>query len=109
MNNTHTLALILVMAAVTAAIRFLPFALLGRKSTTPPFILYLGRVLPCAVMGMLVVYCLKDASPLNLSAFAPSAISVLVTGVLHLWKHNTILSIISGTACYMVLVQFVFA
>ena len=62
MDNGHTAALILTMAAVTAALRFLPFFLLGGRRRTPAFVSYLGRVLPYAIMGMLVVYCLKDAA-----------------------------------------------
>ena len=107
-NNTHAMLLILTMTAGTMATRFLPFLLLGDKRQTPPFITYLGKVLPYAIMGMLVVYCLKDVSPATLSSVLPAAAGVAVTAGLHLWKHNTLLSILGGTALYMFLVQMVF-
>ena len=107
-NNVHAMVLILTMTAGTMATRFLPFLLLGDKRQTPPFITYLGKVLPYAIMGMLVVYCLKDVSPAELSSFLPAAAGVAVTAGLHLWKHNTLLSILGGTVLYMFLVQMVF-
>ena len=107
-NNAQAMALILAMTAVTMATRFLPFLLLGDKRQTPPFITYLGKVLPYAIMGMLVVYCLKGVSVTRLSSVAPAALGVGITAGLHLWKHNTLLSILGGTVVYMVLVQMVF-
>jgi len=107
-NNTHAMLLILTMTAGTMATRFLPFLLLGDKRQTPPFITYLGKVLPYAIMGMLVVYCLKGVSLTELSSVLPAALGVGVTAGLHLWKHNTLLSILGGTAVYMLLVQMVF-
>ena len=107
-NNAQAMALILTMTAVTMATRFLPFLLLGDKRQTPPFITYLGKVLPYAIMGMLVVYCLKGLSVTQLSSVAPAALGVGITAGLHLWKHNTLLSILGGTVVYMVLVQMVF-
>jgi len=107
-NNTHAMLLILTMTAGTMATRFLPFLLLGDKRQTPPFITYLGKVLPYAIMGMLVVYCLKGVSLTELSSVLPAALGVGVTAGLHLWKHNTLLSILGGTAVYMLLVQLVF-
>ena len=107
-NNTHAMLLILTMTAGTMATRFLPFLLLGDKRQTPPFIAYLGKVLPYAIMGMLVVYCLKGVSLTEVSSVLPAALGVGVTAGLHLWKHNTLLSILGGTAVYMLLVQMVF-
>ena len=107
-NNAQAMALILAMTAVTMATRFLPFLLLGDKRQTPPFITYLGKVLPYAIMGMLVVYCLKGVSVTQLSSVAPAALGVGITAGLHLWKHNTLMSILGGTVVYMVLVQMVF-
>ena len=107
-NNAQAMALILTMTAVTMATRFLPFLLLGDKRQTPPFITYLGKVLPYAIMGMLVVYCLKGVSVTQLSSAAPAVLGVGITAGLHLWKHNTLLSILGGTVVYMVLVQMVF-
>ena len=107
-NNTHAMVLILTMMVGTMATRFLPFLLLGDKRQTPPFIRYLGKVLPYAIMGMLVVYCLKGVSVTQLSSLAPAVLGVGITAGLHLWKHNTLISIIGGTVCYMILVQMVF-
>lgn len=107
MADFHAAALIGVIALVTAILRFLPFVLF-RGRQTPAFITYLGQVLPYAIMGMLVVYCLKGvnfASPAN---FLPSLIACLVVAVLHVWKRSTLVSIVAGTLCYMALVQLVF-
>lgn len=71
-------------------------------------ILYLGRVLPPAVIAMLIIYCLKDISFAQAGGWVPQFISVAVVVVLHLWKHNNLLSIFGGTILYMVLVQAVF-
>ncbi len=107
-NHAQAMLLILTMTAITMATRFLPFLLLGDKRQTPPFISYLGKVLPFAIMGMLVVYCLKGVAVTQLSSVAPAALGVAITAGLHLWKHNTLLSILGGTVVYMVLVQMVF-
>ena len=102
-------ALIIAVAAlVTVALRFLPFLLFGGKRETPPFIAYLGRVLPSAIMAMLVVYCLKAVTPLEYPYALPELISCAVVVLLHIWKRNTLLSIGGGTACYMLLVQVIF-
>lgn len=102
----YSLLLIAVIAAVTALIRFLPF-LVFRKNT-PKVVLYLGEVFPYAIMGMLVVYCLKNVSFASGSHGIPEAASVLFVVLLHKWRHNTLLSIAAGTVCYMALVQMVF-
>ena len=107
-NNAHAMLLILTMTAGTMATRFLPFLLLGDKRQTPPFIAYLGKVLPYAIMGMLVVYCLKGVSLTEISSVLPAVLGVGITAGLHLWKRNTLISIIGGTAVYMLLVQMVF-
>lgn len=104
---TRSLLLIAVVSIVTAALRFLPFGVF--RSRTPQTVLYLGKVLPYAIMGMLVVYCLKDTAFTSLSGWAPQAISVALVVALHRLKHNTLLSILAGTVCYMLLVQLVFA
>ena len=107
MDKLHAAALVAVIAAVTIALRFAPFLLL-RGRETPKFIAYLGRVLPYAIMGMLVVYCLRGVSFTGVSGWLPQAISAALVVGLHIWKRNTLLSIIAGTACYMTLVQLVF-
>ena len=102
----YSLCLILIVAAVTTGIRFLPFVLFRKK--TPQFIMYLSQVLPFAIMGMLVVYCLKNVSQTTGSYGIPEAISILLVVILHKWKHNTLLSILVGTVVYMFLVQMIF-
>ena len=102
----QSLVLTVVMAVVTMGLRFLPFAMFRKK--TPKAVLYFGQVLPYAVMGMLVVYCLKDVSVISGTHGIPEAISIALVAGLHIWKKNTLLSMVAGTLCYMVLVQFVF-
>ena len=104
---THSVLIIAVVSAVTILLRFLPFLVFG-NGKTPAFITYLGRVLPFAVMGMLCVYCLKCVSFFAFPYGIPEAVSVALVVLLHLWRRNTLLSIIGGTACYMLLVQLVF-
>ena len=104
----HDVALIVVAVLVTAATRFIPFLIFGEKRKTPPIIEYLGTVLPCSIMGMLVVYCLKDMSFLSSPYGLPELIACVVVATLHVWKRNSLLSIGGGTVCYMLLVQLVF-
>lgn len=105
-NVQYSLAIIAVVALVTIAIRFTPFVIFRKH--TPQIVLYLGNVLPYAIMAMLVVYCLKGVSFLTGSHGIPEIIAVAVVVALHKWKHNTLLSILFGTLCYMFLVQAVF-
>ena len=107
MPDLHSAALVAVIALVTMGLRFLPF-LIFRGRETPAFIVYLGRVLPYAIMGMLVVYCLRGTSLLSAPHGLPELIATALVVVLHIWKKNTLLSIIAGTLCYMFLVQAVF-
>lgn len=108
MNNTHAILTIAVCALVTAGLRFLPFLIFGENRKTPPVIAYLGQVLPFAIMGMLVVYCLKDVSFVSAPFGIPEAIGCAVVAGLHVWKRSTLLSIGAGTVVYMLLVQFIF-
>lgn len=108
MPDAHSALLIAVMALVTIALRFLPFLIFGEHRQTPPLIAYLGKVLPYAIMGMLVVYCLRDVSFVSAPFGIPEIIGCAVVAGLHAWKRNTLLSIGGGTLCYMLLVQFVF-
>lgn len=107
MHDLHGVALIAVVAVVTMLLRFIPFVIFGR-SKTPDHITYISSILPYAIMGMLVVYCVKDV---NIAA-APHGIPELIAGGvvvrLHIWKENTLLSIVTGTIVYMLLIQFVF-
>ncbi len=104
----HAVLVIAVTALVTMFLRFVPFLLFGGKRETPAYISYLGRLLPYAVMAMLVVYCLRNISFLSAPFGAPELISCAVVALLHVWKRSSILSILGGTACYMLLVQLVF-
>ena len=104
----YSLFMILIIALVTAVLRFLPFLIFGNGKSVPKEINYLGKVLPYAIMAMLVVYCLKSISFRSTSFWLPELISVVMVVVLHVWKRNTLLSIICGTVCYMVLIQFIF-
>lgn len=89
----------------TMSTRFLPFLIFRENRKTPDFVQYLGKFLPSAVFGMLVVYCLRDVSLLQGNHGLPEFLSILVTGVLHLWKRQMLLSIAGGTICYMILLQ----
>ena len=108
MISAHTFYAIAVMALITALLRFLPFLIFKGKASTPPLVEKLGRLLPSAVIAMLVVYCMKDMHFSAAVGYMPAIIASLLVGVLHIWKRNTLLSVISGTVCYMLLVQFVF-
>ena len=106
--NVHGILMVAVTAAVTVFLRFLPFLIFGGERKTPPYVLYLGKVLPYAIMGMLVVFCLKNVSLAAAPHGIPELISGAVVVLLHVWKRNTLISIVAGTVCYMLLVQFVF-
>ncbi|MCR5761291.1 MAG: AzlD domain-containing protein [Sphaerochaetaceae bacterium] len=98
--------LVAIMAAVTVLLRFLPFAVFRKK--VPSYIQYLGRVLPSAIIGMLVIYCLKDVNVTSSPFGLPEAIAGLCVVILQVLKRNSLLSILGGTVIYMVLVQLVF-
>ena len=103
----HEVSLVVIAGAVTMALRFLPFVAFRKKR--PEFVLYLGRVLPPAVMAMLAVYCLRGMDLLSASHGLPEIIACLVVIALHVWRRNTLLSIVAGTGVYMFLVQVIFA
>lgn len=92
----------------TILTRFVPFLVFPAGKPTPQYIQYLGKVLPAAVFGLLVVYCLKNVSLFAGSHGIPELISIAVVVGLHLWKRQMLLSIAGGTVCYMLLVQLVF-
>ena len=102
----HSLLLIAIMAVVTLLLRSLPFLVFSKG--TPKAFQYLSQVLPFSIMAMLVVYCLKNTSILAAPHGIPELIAVALVVVLHKWRHNTLLSIVCGTVCYMLLVQLVF-
>lgn len=92
----------------TMLTRFLPFMIFSENKKTPAFIQYIGRFLPSAVLGMLVIYCLKDVSILQGTHGIPELIAIAVTVMLHLWRKQMLISIAGGTVCYMLLIHFVF-
>ena len=102
----NAVILIAVMAIVTALLRFLPFIVF--KKDTPEYVSYLGRVLPAALIGMLVIYCLKDISIVDAPHGLPELIAAAVVVALQAWKRNSLLSILTGTVVYMLLIQMVF-
>ncbi|MBO5048886.1 MAG: branched-chain amino acid transporter permease [Oscillospiraceae bacterium] len=104
----HDIWLIIVIALVTAATRFVPFLLFSGKKEPPAAVLRLGRLLPCAIIGMLVVYCMKDIQPSLYPYGLPELIGCTAVALLHIWKRNSLLSIGVGTVLYMLLVQLVF-
>ena len=106
-KNLHAILAIVIMAGISFLLRALPF-LIFSKGKTPPFIAYLGKYLPYAIIGMLVVYCLKDVRPLAYPYGLPELIAIAIVALLHVWKRNTLLSIVSGVVAYMLLVQLVF-
>ena len=103
MNDIHDILIVAVVAVVTIALRFLPFFILGEKRKTPEIILYLGKVLPYAIMGMLVVYCLRETVSSGAEERMAQFIACGMVVFLHLWKRNTLISIIGGTIMYMCL------
>lgn len=120
LTTTQAIAAIAVMAVVTFLTRALPFLLFDRGDHPPKLVLYLGRVLPPAVIAMLIIYCLKSnilaveanltslLDPVVLNQWLPALLAVAVVVILHIWKHNNLLSIFGGTILYMFLVQAVF-
>ena len=108
MNMTHSILIIVIGCIVTAITRFLPFLIFRKNAKTPAIIDHLGKVLPFAIMGMLVVYCLKDVTLLSAPYGIPELLGCATVALLHVWKRNTLLSIGGGTVLYMILVQLVF-
>lgn len=103
-STQYLVAITAVIAFVTMALRFIPFLVLGGKET-PAYIEFLGKFLPYSIMGMLVVYCLKDVSFSQLSYAVPQIVSAAAVVLIHIWKRNTLLSIVCSTAFYMLLIR----
>ena len=108
MTVTQQIITIALCVLGTVATRFLPILVFSGDKPTPKYIQYLGKALPAAIFGMLVVYCLKNVSILTGSHGIPELISIVLVVALHLWKRQMLLSIAGGTVCYMLLIQFVF-
>jgi len=105
MNNKELILTIIILAVSVQITRFLPFAVFQNKENPPKVIGYLGKVLPAAVMGLLCVYCFKDYDYSSFTEVIPAFIAAAAVVITHLIKKNTILSIIVGTAAYMILIR----
>lgn len=105
---SQSIAIIAVVAACTFLTRCAAFVIFGRKQEISPVVRYLGDVLPCAIIAILVIYCLKSVNLTAAPFGAPELLGVAIVAALHIWKRNNLLSIGVGTVCYMALVQFVF-
>lgn len=105
---TTSLLIIVAVAVTTFATRAVPFLIFPKGKAIPKTVEYLGKVLTPAVIGMLVVYCLKDTPVVASPHGIPELIAVLAVVILHVWKRNNLLSIGAGTVLYMFLVQAVF-
>lgn len=92
----------------TVLTRFLPFLIFPAGKQTPKYVKYLGKVLPSAVFGLLIIYCLKDVSLFSGSHGLPELLAIMLVVLLHLWKRQMLLSIAGGTVFYMILVQVIF-
>lgn len=108
MSLTEQVITIGMVVLGTLMTRFLPFLLFPAGKPVPKYVRYLGKVLPSAVFGLLVVYCLKGVSVLTGNHGIPELISIVFVVVLHLWKRQMLISIAGGTFCYMLMVQLVF-
>ena len=108
MTVTQQLITIAIVALGTMLTRFLPFLVFPEGKPTPKYVQYIGKALPGAVFGLLVIYCLKNVSLFAGSHGLPELIAIAVVVLLHLWKRQMLLSIAAGTVCYMLLVQLVF-
>ena len=108
MTLTQQLVIVAIIALGTMLTRFLPFLIFPANKPTPKAIRYLGKALPAAVFGLLIIYCLKNVNLLGGSHGLPELIAIAAVVALHLWKRQMLLSIAGGTVVYMVLVQLVF-
>ena len=108
LNVGQTLLVVFIIAAITFLIRVTPFILFPSNKKTPQYILYLGRVLPNAIIGMLIIFCIKNVSFLKFPFGLPEAVAIIFIIAIHTWKRNTLFSIGGGTILYMFLVQVIF-
>lgn len=104
----HSGLLVAVMAGVTVLLRFVPFLLFPEGKPTPHWVAYLSETLPNAIIGILIIYCLKETSLTSWPHGIPEAIAIALVAFLQWWRKNTLLSILAGTAGYMLMVQVIF-
>lgn len=108
MTLTQQIITIAVVVLGTMLTRFLPFWIFPADKPTPGYVLFLGRLLPPAVLGLLVIYSVKDVEWTGGLYGLPEVLGIGLIVLLHIWKRNMLLSIAGGTLFYMGLVQFVF-
>ena len=106
-GNVHAAALVAAMSIVTILLRALPFLIFRRGKRIPPYVAYLGQVLPQAIIGMLVIYCLKDMTFARAPYGLPELIAAGAVAGLQAWRKNSLVSILSGTAIYMILIRLI--
>lgn len=105
MTSQQQIITIIILAVVTFMTRALPFLVFPAGKPTPKYIQYLGKALPLAVFGMLVVYCLKDVQWLEGSHGIPEILGIAAVVLMHLWRRQLFLSMAVGTAVYMILIR----
>lgn len=109
MNNTlYSGITVAIIAGVSLLLRGFAFIAFPEGASVPKLITRLGNVLPYGIMGFLVVYCLKDAHPLSYPYGLPQLIAVAITVILQAWRKNSLISVLTGTVCYMIMVQMIF-
>lgn len=108
MTLTQQIITVAMVVLGTAVTRFLPFLVFPSGKPTPKYVQFLGKFLPAAVFGLLVIYSLKDVNVFAGSHGIPEMIAIFLVIILHVWKRQMLLSIAGGTVCYMLLVQLVF-
>ncbi|PKM90934.1 MAG: branched-chain amino acid transporter AzlD [Firmicutes bacterium HGW-Firmicutes-12] len=106
-SNNYTFFAIVVIAIVTFGTRVAPFIFFRKGKATPKYIVYIGKYLPPAVISMLIIYCLKNVNLFKFPFGIPELIGVATVAILHIWKRNNLISILSGTVIYMITIQFI--
>ena len=105
LTTTQAIVIIALMALGTCITRFLPFFIFPDAAAAPRYVVYLGKMLPTAAIGLLVIYCLRDVELAAAPHGLPEAAAIAAVALLHIWKRNTLLSIGGGTALYMLLIR----
>lgn len=105
MNSIQAVIIIVLLGLAVQLTRGLPFVLFDKKSTLPPIIDYMGKCLPAAMMGLLIIYCFKEYDFTDARVMVPAVVASACVALLHLWKRNMVLSIGVGTAIYMIMLR----
>ena len=108
MNDYRAIMIVIITILISALSRLLPMLLFSKAEKTPEIITYLSKVLPSAIMAFLVIYCLKDTDLFAGNHGIPEALASALVVLTYVYKRNSLLSILSGTLCYMFLVQVIF-